>query len=183
MCTLSIIYSLNGKETASRFNLTYRYMYRWCIVHKQPKIRKKNLGQVYPAELEIKDTTESITFASYLDLLHSIGRDGKLHNSIYDKQDDFNFHITNFPFLSSSIFAEIWHFTSQLIRHARACSSYECLILSARRLSSKLLKTWIPRGTLKIIIQEVLWSIRRSYSVIWSSLSRMVNDSLTLDQL
>ena len=31
-------------------------------------------------------------------------------------------------------------FISQLIRYARACSSYECFILRARRLSSKLLK-------------------------------------------
>ena len=46
------------------------------------------LGQMYPAELEIKDTTESTTSASYLDLLLSIGRDGQLHTSIYDKRDN-----------------------------------------------------------------------------------------------
>ena len=57
---------------------------------------------MYPADLEIKDTTESITPVSYLDLL-SIGRDGRLHTSIYDKPDDFNFHITNLPFLSRNI--------------------------------------------------------------------------------
>ena len=58
---------------------------------------------MYPPEIEIKDTTESDTSASYLDLLLSIGRDGQLHTSIYDKRDDFNFHITNFPYLSSNI--------------------------------------------------------------------------------
>ena len=58
---------------------------------------------MYPAEFEIKDTTESIISASYLDLLLSLGRDCQLHTSIYDKQDDFKFHITNFPFLSSNI--------------------------------------------------------------------------------
>ena len=42
---------------------------------------------MYPAELEIKDTTESTTSASYLYLLLSIGRDGQLHTSIYDKQN------------------------------------------------------------------------------------------------
>ena len=36
---------------------------------------ENNLGQMYSAELEIKDTTESTTSASYLDLLLSIGRD------------------------------------------------------------------------------------------------------------
>ena len=31
----------------------------------------------------------------------SVGRDGELHHtSTYDKPDDFNFHIINFPFLS-----------------------------------------------------------------------------------
>ena len=64
---------------------------------------KINLGQMYPDELEIKDTTESSTSASYLDLLLSIESDGQLRTSLYDKRDDFNFHITNFPFLSSNI--------------------------------------------------------------------------------
>ena len=86
-----------------------------------------DLGQMYPAELEIKDTTESTTSASYLDLLLSIGRDGQLHTSIYGKRDDFNFHITNFPFLSSNIPSAPAYrvFISQLIRYTRACSSYE----------------------------------------------------------
>ena len=94
---------------------------------------------MYPAELEINDTTESTTSASYLDLLLPIGRDGQLHTSIYD---DVNFHITSFPFLSSNIPSLLAYgvFISQIIRYARACSSYECCILRVRRLSSKRLK-------------------------------------------
>ena len=89
------------------------------------------LGQVYPAELEIKDTTESNTSASFLDLLLSIGRDGQLRTSLYDKHDDFNFHITNFPFLNSNIPSSPGYgvFISQLIRYAMARSSYDCFIL------------------------------------------------------
>ena len=85
-----------------------------------------------PADPEIKDTTESNTFASYLDLILSTGRDGQLCTSLYDKREDFNFHITNFPFLSSNIPSSPAYgaFISQLIRYARACSSYECFILS-----------------------------------------------------
>ena len=49
------------------------------------------LGQIYTVELELKDTTESNTSASYLDLFLSIGRDGQLHTSIYDKGYDLNF--------------------------------------------------------------------------------------------
>ena len=90
--------------------------------------------------LEIKDTTDSNTSASYLDLLLSIGRDGQLHTTIYDKRDDFNFYITNFPFLSSNIPASPAYgvFISQLIRYARLFSSYGCFILRAVRLSHKL---------------------------------------------
>ena len=57
---------------------------------------------MYPAMLEIKDTTESNTSAFYLDPLLSIGMDGQLRSSFYDKHDDLNFHIINFPFLSSN---------------------------------------------------------------------------------
>ena len=96
---------------------------------------------MYPAELEIKDTMESNTSASYLDLLLSIESDGQLRTSLYDKRDDFNFHITYFPFLSSNIPSSPAYgvFISQLIRYARTCSSDECFILRAARLSFKLL--------------------------------------------
>ena len=103
-------------------------------------------------------------FAKYL-------RDGQLHTSIYDKRDDFNFHITNFPFLSSNIPTSPAYgvFISQLIRYARACSSCGCFILRATRLSNKLTSNkTIRQGTLEIVIKEVLWSIRGSYQTIWS---------------
>ena len=44
---------------------------------------------MYAVELVINDATESNFSASYLDLLLAIGRDGKLHTSIFEKRDDF----------------------------------------------------------------------------------------------
>ena len=93
--------STGKKQLASRFSLTYRIINDVLSINSP--ILENYLGQMYPAELEIKETTESTTSASYLDLLLSIGSDGQLHISIYDKQNDFNFHITNFPFLSNNI--------------------------------------------------------------------------------
>ena len=90
------------------------------------------LGKMYPPELKINDTTESKTSASYFDLLLSIGRDGQIPTSLYDKRDDFNFHILkHFPFLSRNIPSSPAYgvFISQLIRYARASSSYECFVL------------------------------------------------------
>ena len=142
------------------------------------------LGQMYPAELEIKDTTESTTSASYLDLLLSIGRDGQLHTSIYDKRDDFNFHITNFPFLSSNIPSSPAYgvFISQLIRYARDCSSYECFILRARRLSSKLLKQGYLVERLKSSFRKFYGRYGDLVEQYGVTLSRMLNDILTPDQ-
>ena len=94
---------------------------------------------MYPPEFEIKDTTESNTSASYLDLFLSISTDDQLHTSLYDKREDFNFQIRHFPFLSGNIPSSpaFGVFISQLIWYARACSSYECFILRAVRLSNK----------------------------------------------
>ena len=88
-------------------------------------------------EEKTRNKTESNTSASYLDLPLSIERDGQLHTSIYDKRDDFNFHITNFPFLGSNIPTSPAYsvFISQIIRYARACSPNGCFILRAKRLS------------------------------------------------
>ena len=135
------VFALNWKENikASQFNFTYRYIDDVLSINT-PDF-ENYLGQMYLAELEIKDTTESNTSVSYFDLLLSIEGDGQLRTSFYDKRDDFNFHITNFPFLSSNIPSSPAYsvFISQLIRYARSCSSYECFILRAARLSSKLL--------------------------------------------
>ena len=81
----------------------------------------------------------------------SIERNGQLRTSLYDKRDDFNFHITNFPFLSSNILSSRAYgvFISQLIRYAGACSSYECCILRVARLSYKLLGQGYVRERLK----------------------------------
>ena len=174
--------STGKKHLASRFNLTYRYIDDVLSINN-PEF-ENYLGQMYPAELEIKDTTESTTSASYLDLLLSIGRDGQLHTSIYDKRDDFNFHITNFPFLSSNIPSSPAYgvFISQLIRYARACSSYECFILRARRLSSKLLKQGYLVERLKSSFRKFYGRYGDLIEQYGVTLSRMLNDILTLDQ-
>ena len=88
------VFALNWKEKkiASQFNFTYRYINDVLSIDN-PDF-ENYLGQMYPAELDIKDTTESNTSSSYLDLLLSIESDGQLRTSLYDKRDDFNFHIT-----------------------------------------------------------------------------------------
>ena len=175
--------SAGKKRLASQFNFTYRYIDDVLSINN-PDF-ENYLGQMYPPELEIKDTTESNTSASYLDLLLSIGRDGQLRTSLYDKRDDFNFHITNFPFLSSNIPSSPAYgvFISQLIRYARACSSYECFILRAMRLSNKLLGQGYVKERLKSSLRKFYGrygDLTKQYEV---PLSRMLHDILDDDHI
>ena len=135
---------------------------------------------MYPVELEIKDTTESNTSASNLDLHLSIERDGQLHTSIYDKHDDFNFPITDCPFLGSNIPAliSVGVFISQFIQYARACSLYGCFILRATRFSYMRLEQGFVKKRLKSSLKKFYgWygDIIKEYEV---PLSWMPNDIL-----
>jgi hypothetical protein len=51
-----------------------------------------------------------------------IDRDGRLKTKLYDKRDDFNFPIVNFPFICSNIPAAPAYgaYISQLVRYSRA---------------------------------------------------------------
>ena len=60
------------------------------------------------------------------------------HDS-YDKCDDFDFIIVNFPYLSSNPLHMVF-FVSQLIRYARVGSKYEDFLFRGSILVSKLLK-------------------------------------------
>ena len=51
------------------------------------------VDRIYPTELEIKDTTDTDTSASYLDLHLKIDSEGRLRTKLYEKRDDFNFPI------------------------------------------------------------------------------------------
>ena len=58
---------------------------------------------IYPSQLNVEKTNQSDSSASYLDLTFTIEKNRKLSAKLYEKRDDFDFHIVNFPFLSSNI--------------------------------------------------------------------------------
>ena len=73
MAFIQSLLSAGRKRVESQFNFTYGYIDDVSSINNP--YFENYLGQMYPPELEIKDTTESNTSASYLDLLLSIGRD------------------------------------------------------------------------------------------------------------
>ena len=90
----------------------------------------------------MKETTDTPCSSSYLDLFLRYDSNGKLCTHIYDKRDDFNFSIVNFPFLCSNIPASPAYgvYISQLIRYGRACSKYQDFVARGKLLTTKLLQ-------------------------------------------
>ena len=60
------------------------------------------VGQIYPTELQLNKANSSDTEASFLNLNLSI-TNAIVSSKIYDKRDDFNFEIVNYPFLDGDV--------------------------------------------------------------------------------
>ena len=99
------------------------------------------VGQIYPTELQLNKANSSDTEASFLDLNLSI-TNGIVSSKIYDKRDDFNFEIVNFPFLDGDVPCSPSYgvYFSQLIRFARVCSNVDDFNNRNLFLTAKLLK-------------------------------------------
>ena len=75
--------------------------------------------RIYPAQLQLNKANASDTEAALLDFNLSIHND-IVFTKIYDKRDDFNFDIVNFPFLDGDVPQRPSYgvYISQLIRFA-----------------------------------------------------------------
>ena len=69
-------------------------------------------------QLEVNDTTDNQTSASYLDIHLEIDNGGRFKTKLYDKRDDFTFPIVNFPVIISNIIAApaFWGYILQFMR-------------------------------------------------------------------
>ena len=81
------------------------------------------VSQIYPSELQLNKSNTSDTKAAFLDLHLSISNE-IVSTKIYDKRDDFDFEIVNFPFFDGDVPRSTSYgvYISQLIRFARASS-------------------------------------------------------------
>ena len=61
------------------------------------------VDRIYPIASEIKDSTDTARAASFFALHLEIDNERRLRTKPYDKRDDFNFTIVNFPFICSNI--------------------------------------------------------------------------------
>ena len=112
----------NQADIIEAFNSTSRYLDD--LLNIDDPYFEQMVGQIYPTELQLNKANSSDTEAPFLDLNLSI-TNGIVSSKIYDKPDDFNFDIVNFPFLDGDVPRSPSYgvYISQLIRFARVCSN------------------------------------------------------------
>ena len=122
---------------ARKFNFNRRYIDD-LFVANFPEF-KNHIYRIYPRELEIKLESSDPSNLSYLDLRIK-STDSNLAFSIYDKRDDFNFEIVNYPFSDSCIpkKSALGVYISQLLRYARICSFFQDFKVKSHALVLKL---------------------------------------------
>ena len=89
------------KQFAQSFNFSFRY------IDDVLSLNNSRFGDflhlIYPSQLEIKDTTDTVKSASYLDLYLKIDTRGRLNTKLYDKRNYFDIPIINISFLNGNI--------------------------------------------------------------------------------
>ena len=114
--------SLSGDTQADvidAFNTTSRYLDD--VLNINNVYFYNMVSKIYPSELQLNKTNTSDTEAAFLDLHLFISND-IVSTKIYDKCDDFDFDIVNFPFLDGDVPSSTSYgvYISQLNRFARA---------------------------------------------------------------
>ena len=99
------------------------------------------VNRIYPPERQLNKANTSDTEAPFLDLHLSISN-GFVSSKIYDKRDDFDFDIVNFPFLDGDVPRSTSYgvYISQLIRFARVSSHVADFNARNKSLTAKLLQ-------------------------------------------
>ena len=90
----------NQTNIIKAFNSTSRYLDD--LLNIDHPCLEQMVGQIYPTEFQLHNANSSDTEAPILDLNLSITND-IVSSKMYDKRDDFNFEIVNFPFLDGDI--------------------------------------------------------------------------------
>ena len=90
----------NQTDIIEAFNSTSRYLDD--LLNIDNPYFEQLVGQIYPTELQLNKANSSDTEDPRLDLDLSI-TNCIVCSKIYDKRDDFNFLIVNFPFLDGDV--------------------------------------------------------------------------------
>ena len=149
-------------DVIDAFNTTSRYLDDILNINNVYFVNMAS--QIYPSDLQLNKANTFDTEAAFLYLHLSISND-IISTKIYDKRDDFDFEIVNFPFLDGDVPRSTSYgvYISQLIRFARASSYFADLNTLKSFLTQKLLKQGYQYHNLRKAFSKLY---RRYYDLI-----------------
>ena len=126
-------------DLVDKFNNTYRYLDDILALNNTDF--GNYIKDIYPKELKLVKSNSDSCHTPFLDLDITI-ENGSLITKIYDKRDDFDFPIVNFPFLDGDIplAPSYGIYISQLVRFCRICTKVSDFNERNLHLTEKLLK-------------------------------------------
>jgi hypothetical protein len=162
---------------ARAFNFTYRYIDDVLSINNSRFA--EFLPLIYPPELEVKETTDTPSSASFLDLYLEFDDCGQISTKIYDKRDDFNFKIINFPNMCSNIPASAAYgvYISQLIRYAMDSSYYSDFLKRHLHLRNSLLDQGYAKIRLIRSLKKFIFRYQDLVEIYSISAETIINDA------
>ena len=115
-------------DVIDAFNTTSRYLDD--ILNINNVYFDNMVSQIYPSELQLNKANTSDTEAAFLDLHLSISKD-IVSTKIYDKRDDFDFEIVNFPFLDGQAMFPVLHPMESIFLNSFVLLEHLALLLTS----------------------------------------------------
>ena len=129
----------NQSEVIEAFNSTSRYLDDLLNIYNT--FFDSMVNHIYPSELQLNKANVSDIEASFLDL-HLFISVGFVKTKIFDKRDNFDFDIVNFPFIDVDVPRSTSYgvYISQFIRFAQVLSHVDDFNIRNKVLTAKLLR-------------------------------------------
>jgi hypothetical protein len=159
------------KDTIYHFNNVTRYIDDVAVINYSQF--DQHLSNIYPHELEVTKSSNSSTI-HYLDVKVSL--DIQISHTIFDKRDEFNFNICNFPFSSSNIPRRIQYavFISQLFRFSRICSNSSLFSSKVKNLVDKLISQGYKKSYLRIMFHKFVSNPKLKDSLCYTYIKQCI---------
>ena len=122
--------------------------------------------------------------ASFFDLCLEFDDSGQLSTKIYDKRDNFNLKIINFPIMCSNIPASPAYgvYISQLIRYARVSSNYSDFLKRHLHLRNRLLDQGYEKIRLIRSLKKFIFRYQDLVEIYSVSAETIISDAFTYSE-
>ena len=176
---LSLLVSNGHTAIAKKLSNVFRYQDD-CLPLNDDGLFAEHFKNIYPSELKLNNTNISINKSNFLDMTISIHRGKFLYRS-YDKRDDFNFQICNYPHLEGNIPTSPSYgvYTSQLVRLADINKNIAHYKNDVRRMTGK----FVAQGFKVTKLKDKFMEFCGRYINKWAKFGVIMSSRVIIDSI